>query len=254
MKINVGLLVICLGKYDVFLQPLAESADKFFMPNANVTIFCFTDKEIPECFGRIKIVRVKLNPEAYKPFFPYATLKRYHMFYENRALLLNMDYLFYSDVDMRFVSIVADEILPDSSSNGLVGTQHPGFVGRRGTYDINRKSTAFVSPNEGLVYYAGGFNGGSSEEFLSMAQAIQKNVDIDAFNGVMALWHDESHMNRYFIDHPPKTLSPSYCYPESMNLPFEKKLLALDKNHKEIRSEGTGLLKRFANMVSIFRK
>jgi len=33
----------------------------------------------------------------------------------------------------------------------------------------------------------------------------------------------------------PKFLDPSYCYPESWNLPYEKKLLALDKNHQEIR-------------------
>jgi hypothetical protein len=44
-------------------------------------------------------------------------------------------------------------------------------------------------------------------------------------------------MNRYFIDNKPtKILNPSYCYGESMNIPFERKLIALDKNHSEIRS------------------
>lgn len=48
----------------------------------------------------------------------------------------------------------------------------------------------------------------------------------------MAVWHDESHWNRYCIDHKPTTiLSPSYCYPESWNLPYKKRLLALDKDH-----------------------
>jgi histo-blood group ABO system transferase len=51
------------------------------------------------------------------------------------------------------------------------------------------------------------------------------------------VWHDESHFNRYMIDNPPtKILTPSYCYGESMNIPFPKKLLALNKNHSEFRS------------------
>ena len=70
-----------------------------------------------------------------------------------------------------------------------------------------------------------------------MAECIKKNIDIDLNNNIIAVWHDESHLNRYFIDNKPEIeLSPSYCYPENWNLPFEKKLIALDKNHNEIRS------------------
>jgi histo-blood group ABO system transferase len=88
-----------------------------------------------------------------------------------------------------------------------------------------------------MQYFAGGFNGGTSLEYLKMAKKISENI-IDDFNrGFIAIWHDESHLNRYFIDNPPtKILNPSYCYPENWNIPFERKLLALDKNHSEIRS------------------
>ena len=34
---------------------------------------------------------------------------------------------------------------------------------------------------------------------------------------------------------PTTILSPSYCYPESWNLNYTKKLLALDKDHESIR-------------------
>jgi len=44
-------------------------------------------------------------------------------------------------------------------------------------------------------------------------------------------------MNRYFHEKTPTVqLSPSYCYPESWSLPFDKKLLALNKNHNQIRN------------------
>ena len=134
-------------------------------------------------------------------------------------------------------NITSDEIFPDPDSNGLVGTEHPGFYGgRRGTYETNPLSTSYVPPQEGKIYYAGEFNGGTSEAFLNIAKTLMNNIDKDLENNFIATWHDESHLQRYFIDNPPKTLNPSYCYPESWNIPFEKKIIALDKDHKSIRS------------------
>lgn len=71
-----------------------------------------------------------------------------------------------------------------------------------------------------------------------MAKTISENIEIDLKeHNIIAQWHDESHMNRYFHQNTPTIeLSPSYCYPESWSLPFNKKLLALDKNHSEIRN------------------
>jgi histo-blood group ABO system transferase len=48
-------------------------------------------------------------------------------------------------------------------------------------------------------------------------------------------------MNRYLIDNPPTlTLSPSYCFAEELigrsDYPFEPKIVALKKNHNELRS------------------
>ena len=63
------------------------------------------------------------------------------------------------------------------------------------------------------------------------------NIYTDLGKNIIAVWHDESHLNRYFVDHKPTViLSPSYCYPESWKLPYKKRLLALDKNHAAIRS------------------
>jgi histo-blood group ABO system transferase len=198
------------------------------MKNHEVTMFVFTDKEMPK---KEDLISLEHNHESW----PNPTLKRYHVFDKYKNVLSKMDYLYYCDADMLFVDFVGDEVLPDTET-GLVGTEHPGFYGgRRGTYETNKESTAFVPRNEGFIYFAGGFNGGASSSFLKMSSVIKNNVDIDLKNDLIAVWHDESHINRYFIDNKPKVLNPSYCYPESWNLPFDKKLLALDKNHNEIR-------------------
>ena len=226
---KIGVLVIATGKYDAFVPPLFKSIKKHFMKNHEVTTFVFTDKDMPNKKGLVKI-----NHE-HEPW-PNPTLKRYHTFCSNKKGLMEMDYLYYCDADMLFVSEVGDEILPDNES-GLVATEHPGFFGgKRGTYETRPESTAYVAPEEGVCYYAGGFNGGTSEAFLNMSKDIKDKVDEDLESDIIALWHDESQMNRYMIDKNPKVLNPSYCYPESWNIPFDKKLLALDKNHAEIRS------------------
>ena len=226
---KIGLLVIATGKYDVFIPPLFKSVKKHFMKNHEVTMFVFTDKEMPNKKNLVSL------PHAHEPW-PNATLKRYHVFDKYKEELSGMDYLFYCDADMLFVSEVGDEVLPKGGVE-LVATEHPGFFGgRRGTYETRPESTAYVSESEGKCYVAGGFNGGTAEAFLNMSKILKDRIDKDLENNIVAIWHDESQLNKYMIDNDHKMLNPSYCYPESWNIPFEKKLLALDKNHSEIRS------------------
>jgi hypothetical protein len=50
--------------------------------------------------------------------------------------------------------------------------------------------------------------------------------------GIVARWHDESHWNRYLIDHPPSlVLSPSYCcYPDGRSAEFEPRISVVLKD------------------------
>jgi histo-blood group ABO system transferase len=93
-----------------------------------------------------------------------------------------------------------------------------------------------VRRREGAHYFAGGFYGGKKDQFLRLIETTSANINKDLAHDFIALWHDESHLNRYFIDQRPTiALDPSYCYPERWDLPFSKRLLALDKNHDKMR-------------------
>ena len=72
---------------------------------------------------------------------------------------------------------------------------------------------------------------------LKLLKTLVRNVDIDLKNNVIPKWHDESHLNRYFIDHTPTVfLSPSYCFPLGEDSPFEPKLVTLiNKPAEELR-------------------
>lgn len=221
---KVGLLIVATGQYIQFVEPLVNSAEKYFCVNHEVRYFVFTDAKD---FNHSKVTII----EHKRLGWPLDTLQRFNVYSHNKDNYKDMDYLFAVDADMLFVAPVGDEILSDR-----VGTQHPGFVGRRGTYETRSSSKAYIGSHEGKMYFAGGFNGGSCNEFLKMAKTITENINEDMEKNIIAIWHDESHLNRYFVDNPPTCiLNPSYCYPESWNLPYPKKLLALDKNHAKLR-------------------
>lgn len=197
---RVALIVIATGEtYRRNAKNLIASAKQFFVPH---DIVMFTDA--PDDFQvAIKIPRVHLG-------YPRATLTRYQAIWSARAILSTYDHIFYSDADMLFVApVTGDEIFSD----GITATEHPGYVGLGGTPDKNTRSSAYLPSVR--TYFCGGFNGGTSAAFLRMAEAIDMAVNADDRKGVVALWHDESHLNRYLHDHPPaRILSPSFCYPQ----------------------------------------
>ncbi len=220
-KKNVGLLIVATGKYIGFVSELLASAEQHFCTKHNVTYFIFTDGNFPTRNNVVTIYQDRLG-------WPYDTLMRYSFYDTHREKLKKMDYLFATDADMLFVDTIGDEILSDR-----VATQHPGFFSRRGTYEKRGVSTACVGPAEEKYYFAGGFNGGSRKEFLKMARVITQNIQKDLQNGIIAIWNDESHINRYFIDNTPTCiLSPSYCYPENWDTPQTKRQLAYPENWK----------------------
>lgn len=227
---NIALCIVATGKYIKFVDPLITSARKYFCTDHKVSYFIFTDGTLDEQSDIVRIEQKRLG-------WPYDTLMRITMYDKHAELFEGMDYIFALDADMLFVDTVGDEILSD-----LVATQHPGYLGRRGTYERRKISTACVASNEGSQYFAGGFNGGSREAFLKMAHAVTENIQTDLAKNIIAIWHDESHINRYFIDNPPtKILSPSYCYPEDpvatqgRALPHPKKIIALVKAHGQLQ-------------------
>ena len=221
---KVGILLISTGNYDIFLDPLIESLDKYFLTDHEKQIYLFSDKLLENSFY-VPTLR-----------FPFPTLYRYKWFTQYHQAI-DADILYYLDVDMKVVAPVGDEVLPDES--GLVAVRHPGYWrGGWGDHGTTKKSLAYVPVNERKQYYAGGFQGGTRDVYLAAAAEMADNIRKDGSHH-MAQWHDESHWNKYLTKHTFKELSPSYCHPEAawaIDLPFEAKIKALDKNHSKLRT------------------
>lgn len=223
-EIKTVLIFIATGdKYQQYVAPVIAGADQFFVPHDTLL---FSDR----VHSSVNAEQVLVRPRGY----PGETLMRYHTIL-SQPWLRQYDFIFYSDIDMEFVGPIGPEIFAD----GITATLHPGYIGQEfKPVEDDPRSTACATGAK--QYYCGGFNGGAGLAYLKMAETIARNVDADAANGVIAKWHDESHLNKYLMDNPPtKTLSPSYCYPSNERRQwfidrwggqdFERKIVCIDK-------------------------
>lgn len=224
---KIGILYICTGKYQIFWDNFYKSANKYFCKKSEVHYFVFTEHSI-KTYGNNKVHHI-LQP---KLGWPYDTLKRFHLFLEQKDSLEKMDYLFFFNANMIFKQNVREhEILPSANSNGLVSVLHPYFHDhqRIGPFEENPESIAFVYATKEMNYFQGCLSGGRTKEYLKMSEDIKEMVDLDLAKNIIGKWWDESYMNKYFQSKPPQILSPSYAHPESTKFPFTPKIIQLDK-------------------------
>lgn len=233
---RIGILYICTGKYEIFWKDFYLSAERHFMHNQSYTreYYVFTDcPKIYDEENNLHIHRIKQKNLGW----PNNTLKRFHIFLQiKQQLLKETDFLFFCNANLFFKQNIGDEIIPPKEINQLVGTIHPGFYkscNTEFTYERNPNSKAYIPEGEGTHYYAGGFSGGYTEAYLQLCETIKSWVDSDNSNNITAIWHDESHINKYFLSNPPLTLTPAYLYPEGWIIPFEEVIMIRDKNKKE---------------------
>ncbi|XP_078292386.1 histo-blood group ABO system transferase-like isoform X1 [Panthera onca] len=238
---TIGLTVFAIKKYVAFLELFLQTAEKHFMVGHRVTYYVFTDRpgdvpHVPLGEGRQVVVLEVRNYSRWQD----VSMHRMEMIsnFSRQRFLHEVDYLVCADVDMRFRDHVGVEIL-----SPLFGTLHPGFYGAARaafTYERRPQSQAHIPRDEGDFYYAGGFFGGSVAEVLRLTSACHRAMVVDRAHGIEAVWHDESHLNRYLLDHKPtKVLSPEYLWDEQLlGWPAVVKKLryvTVPKSHRVIR-------------------
>jgi histo-blood group ABO system transferase len=213
---NISLIVIATNKYIEFVPQLIASVEKNFLKNHNVEIFLFTNQPFK---GNATVI-----PTEHRSW-PWMTLGRYHLI-QTLKDYPKKDYYYYIDADMLVIDEVGDEIF-----GNRVAAIHGKFKKKPGNFDRNPLSLAYVPKGITNPYFCGGFQGGSN--FLTDAIALSERIDTDFSKGIIALWHDESHWNRYCLDNTPDVvLSHQYCSQKEK----DAKILIVKKDAAEVRS------------------
>lgn len=232
---KIAFLIIATNKYTEFLEPLRNSIIKHVkIPDATIETVCFTNKATsPRVIPTDHAYHIDHLP------WPLITLLRYHTFVRYQEELSKYDYLYYIDADMQVVGDIGSEILGE-----LTVVKHPGFYYLPYThFPIEKRKELLCNLegrlNEGSIYPIGAMNGGKTSRFLEMSRVLSENISKDLYSNNIPIWHDESNLCHYINTQINKSdltiLNPGYCYPESWNLPFTKKIIAKDKNQLQIR-------------------
>ena len=225
---KIAVLYICTGKYSVFWKTFYQSAQQYFLPEYEKYYFVFTDNlQIRDTDN----IYVKYE---YPKGFPLDSLLRFDMFLSVKDQLLEMDYIYFFNSNMQFVKLIGEEILPTQVDSGLVALIHPGNYNKNKEqypYERNLKSTAYIKYNniDAYQYYMGSLNGGKTIDYIKLVEECSKSVNLDMENGIMAIYHDESHLNRYLHNKDVLMLSPEFGFPEESKIPFDPKIIILNK-------------------------
>ncbi len=220
---KVAILYICTGRYAQFFDGFYKSAEQYLLQGVEKRYFVFTDQEQ---LTKAENVELLIRPCR---GFPEDSLFRFDRFLEIKDKLKDYDYTFFFNANMRFVAPVGEELLEER----LTAVLHPGYFDKpvwRYPYERNKQSKAYIPAHEeDYHYYMGSLNGGKTADYLALAETCSLHIHEDWEKGIVACYHDESHLNRYLREHHCKALSPAYAYIEGKELPFEPKILLLDK-------------------------
>lgn len=235
---RVAIIFIGTGKYLEFLPTYWEKVESNFLPGLEKTIFAFTDGDVPDAPDNVKIYKQEHLE------WPFITLLRFNIINKAREELEKYDQLVFMDAD----TVVYDEVTTEEffSSRPFFGVHHPchylGFPPHDklpGAFETNNKSLASIDFEKytPTVYYQGCLWGGRIPEVFEMIDTIDERTQIDIDNDAIPVWHDESHLNRFFIENEDRVhvLSSEYAYPEMFEnqCTFEPKIVHLAKDNSK---------------------
>lgn len=234
---RIGICTIATNDYVYFWQDMVRSAEIVFNNGEDLTFHVFTDQTaLCEEFAK-KINAFKIRIHGIPGLlWPAATLDRYRVFSEFKSEL-SEDVLFHLDADMIIQTNFLFELKRIKLINNITLVAHPGYwrpptdysyagkvirllldiktklkFGALGAWERRGDSAAYVPRKKRNHYLCGGVWFGKQRDFLNLCETLNESVMKDSQNGIMAKWHDESHLNMWASNNPYNILPPSFCY------------------------------------------
>ena len=229
-KLTLGVVTIATNIYIDYWEAMVLSLESKFDENETCVVHVFTDQT--EKARKIKRTLKKIRVEIYEipPYgWPDATIRRYEIF-TKFAEAIKEDVIMHLDADMIIVEDIFQDITELVQEKGICLVAHPGFWNNsptllnqvrfflkneragQGSWEYRRNSTAFVQKELRKVYVCGGIWAGKRENFFKLTSELHLAVEADSKNSVMAIWHDESHLNKWASENEFHLLPPSFCF------------------------------------------
>jgi hypothetical protein len=235
---KVSVVFIGTGNYLNFLPEWYNSCEEYLFPGVSKQYLIFTDGEIDDLPDNMTLC----SQEHLS--WPSITLLRFEIIQKARKQIEETDWLVFLDADMKVVNtITVEEVLDDTKK--YIGVHHPCHFMKfpphnkfPGSLETNPLSKSCVKEDADFsVYYQGCLWGGKVPDVLGMIDELSNWINEDSSKNVIAIWHDESHLNKFLIENKEEvnTLGPEYAYPEAFSsyCDFEPKIIHLSKDNSK---------------------
>lgn len=225
---KVAILNISIGNYRMFWPDFYISCMENFLPDTEKFFFVFTDdtKNLP--YNNQENVKL-YNQENMG--WPFNTMKRFHLFTGIMNDLVGFDYVFFINGNALFTKQLNSTFL--NSAKQVITVQHPGFYNRtveQFPYERRPESNACIPYGTGRFYVQGAIVGGTGRGFLEMCSKLDALTEEDLSKDIVAVWHDESFLNKYVCDNPKiQILGRQYLGFEEIVFPYKAPILLRNK-------------------------
>ena len=225
---SVAVIFIGTNKYLDFFPNYYETCEEKLFPDVDKQYFVFTDGELDgDLPSNITVMQIPHKG------WPAITLERFHTILLAQEELEQHDWLVFLDADMRVNQVITPEEFFDDQKD-FIAVHHPCHYNTgTGTFERRLESEACVT-GDPVSYYQGCLWGGKIKSVIPMMKLLRDRVDKDYKNDIIAIWHDESHLNKFFIDNQENVnaLPPDYAFPECFpNYPYQQKIIHLAKDN-----------------------
>jgi hypothetical protein len=227
--VSMTIFTIATGKYfGYFLRLLPEI--KRYTKSSSIQVVCLANRLEPASFGS-ESFSVEIIPIPDLPW-PDITLNRYEEILRNSATIKGETFI-WLDADTQ----VLCDLLPESFfEDGKISVaKHPGFqpptlldvltrrrslggwfgsfvqsfinpLIERGAWETRESSKSYVRPEHRTHYVQGSAWGGPTTTVLEMCRELAGRTIQDKNQGIVAVWHDESHLNWWVANRAVKFL------------------------------------------------
>jgi len=234
---NLAVVFIGTDKYLNFLPSWYDSCEEFLVPGIRKQYFVFTDGELEGTPDNVSVYKQEHLP------WPYITLLRFATILKAKEELDKYDWVLFLDADMRMVNTVMSEEL--FTLKPYIGVHHPCHYMKMpphdeypGAFETYEKSLAAITEEDDIsVYFQGCLWGGMVPDVIGMMEELSRRTEEDMKNDIIAKWHDESQMNKFFAERRSKVhvLHPAFAFPEDFapHCRFEPKIIHLSKDNSK---------------------